>query len=92
MTCWSEGFPCQDYSIAKKNPPGIEGKKRMLWWQIDKIIRERRPKYVFLENVDRLIRLPAKQRGRDFSIILRYLYEKGYAVEWWVINADYGQA
>lgn len=46
-----------------------------------------------LENVDRLIRSPAKQQGRDFSIILRCLYEKGYAVEWRVINAaDYGQA
>ena len=65
----------------------------MLWWQIDDIIRERRPRYILLENVDRLIRSPAKQRGRDFSIILRCLYERGYAVEWRVINAaDYGQA
>lgn len=87
------GFPCQDYSIAKKNPPGLEGEKGMLWWQIDDIIREKRPKYILLENVDRIIRSPAKQRGRDFSIILRCLYEKGYAVEWRVINAaDYGQA
>lgn len=87
------GFPCQDYSIAKKGSAGIEGPKGVLWWQIDDIVRERRPKYILLENVDRLIRSPAKQRGRDFSIILRCLYEKGYAVEWRVINAaDYGQA
>ena len=87
------GFPCQDYSIMKKNSAGIEGPKGVLWWQIDDILKEKRPKYVLLENVDRLIRSPAKQCGRDFSIILRCLYEKGYAVEWRVINAaDYGYA
>lgn len=87
------GFPCQDYSVMKKNSAGIEGAKGALWWQIDDILREKRPKYVLLENVDRLIRSPAKQPGRDFSIILRCLYEKGYAVEWRVINAaEYGYA
>lgn len=87
------GFPCQDYSIMKKNSAGIEGSKGVLWWQIDDILREKRPKYVLLENVDRIIRSPAKQCGRDFSIMLRCLYEKGYAVEWRVINAaDYGYA
>lgn len=87
------GFPCQDYSIAKKGAKGIEGKKGVLWWQIDEILDRKRPSYVLLENVDRLIRSPAKQKGRDLSIILRCFYEKGYAVEWRVINAaDYGQA
>lgn len=87
------GFPCQDYSIMKKNSAGIEGSKGVLWWQIDDILREKRPKYILLENVDRIIRSPSKQCGRDFSIILRCLYEKGYAVEWRVINAaDYGYA
>lgn len=87
------GFPCQDYSIAKKSSAGIEGPKGILWWQIDDIIRRKTPSYILLENVDRLIRSPAKQPGRDFSIILRCFYEKGYAVEWRVINAaDYGQA
>lgn len=85
------GFPCQDYSIAKRNPQGIEGKKGILWWEIDSILYEHCPSYVLLENVDRLIVSPAWQRGRDFSIILRCFYEKGYAVEWRVINAaDYG--
>lgn len=87
------GFPCQDYSIMKKNSAGIEGVKGALWWQIDDILQEKRPKYVLLENVDRIIRSPAKQCGRDFSIILRCFYEKGYAVDWRVINAaDYGYA
>ena len=87
------GFPCQDYSILKKNSQGIEGSKGVLWWEMDDIIEAKRPKFILLENVDRIIRSPAKQHGRDFSIILRCLYEKGYAVEWRVINAaDYGQA
>mgnify|MGYP000797308810 CR=1 FL=1 len=77
----------------EKNSAGIEGAKGVLWWQIDDIIREKRPKCVLLENVDRIIRSPAKQCSRDFSIILRCLYEKRYAVEWRVINAaDYGYA
>ena len=87
------GFPCQDYSIMKKNSDGIEGTKGVLWWQIDSILHEKRPKYVILENVDRILWSPAQQCGRDFSIILRCFYQNGYAVEWRVINAaDYGQA
>ena len=87
------GFPCQDYSIMKKNSEGIEGAKGKMWWHIDDIIKEKRPKFILLENVDRILWSPAKQYGRDFSIILRCLYEKGYAVEWRVINAaEYGQA
>lgn len=86
------GFPCQDYSIMKKYSLGIEGAKGILWWQIDSIIEKKQPSFIVLENVDRIIRSPAKQPGRDFSIILRCLYEKGYSVEWRVINAaDYGQ-
>ena len=86
------GFPCQDYSVAKKGSAGIEGPKGVLWWQINDVVREKRPAFILLENVDQLIRSPAKQQGRDFSIILRCLYEKGYAIEWRVINAaDYGQ-
>ena len=87
------GFPCQDYSVAHTGAQGIEGKKGVLWWSIDKIIRLRHPKFILLENVDRLLRSPAKQRGRDFGIILRCLNDEGYCVEWRVINAaDYGNA
>ncbi len=85
------GFPCQDYSVASTGAKGIEGKKGVLWWSIDAVIRSRQPSYVLLENVDRLLKSPAKQRGRDFGIILKCLSDSGYAVEWRVINAaDYG--
>ena len=85
------GFPCQDYSVASTNARGIEGKKGVLWWHINDIIKARKPKYVLLENVDRLLKSPASQRGRDFGIILRCMADNGYSVEWRVINAaDYG--
>lgn len=89
------GFPCQDYSVATtlNRSNGIEGKKGVLWWQIYRILNEykHKPEYLFFENVDRLLNSPAKQRGRDFAIILASLNDLGYAVEWRVINAaDYG--
>lgn len=90
------GFPCQDYSVAStlSKSGGIEGKKGVLWWQIYRILNEKgesRPNYVFFENVDRLLGSPAKQRGRDFAVILASLSDLGYTVEWRVINAaDYG--
>ena len=89
------GFPCQDYSVATtlKNSKGLQGKKGVLWWEIYRILNEskNKPKYLFLENVDRLLKSPSKQRGRDFAIMLKSLGELGYAVEWRVINAaDYG--
>ena len=90
------GFPCQDYSVAStlSRSGGIEGKKGVLWWQIYRILDEKgenRPSYIFFENVDRLLGSPAKQRGRDFAIILTSLADLGYTVEWRVINAaDYG--
>jgi DNA (cytosine-5)-methyltransferase 1 len=85
------GFPCQDYSVAGVNTKGIEGRKGVLWWNIHKILKVKRPKFVFLENVDRLLKSPTNNRGRDFAIILATLNELGYIVEWKVINAaDYG--
>ncbi|MGN0225375.1 MAG: DNA cytosine methyltransferase [Prevotella sp.] len=90
------GFPCQDYSVAStlSRSGGIEGKKGVLWWQIYRILNEKgdnRPDYVFFENVDRLLGSPAKQRGRDFAVILASLSDLGYTVEWRVMNAaDYG--
>lgn len=87
------GFPCQDYSVAKPLPKagGIEGKKGILWWDIYRLLQLKEPEYLLLENVDRLLKSPANQRGRDFAIMLSCLYKLGYSVEWRVINAaDYG--
>lgn len=87
------GFPCQDYSVASSlaTSKGLEGKKGVLWWSIRDILEEKQPPFVLLENVDRLIKSPAKQRGRDFGIILACFRDEGYTVEWRVINAaEYG--
>lgn len=89
------GFPCQDYSVARSlsNEMGIEGKKGVLFWEIIRATRIIRPKYLILENVDRLLKAPARQRGRDFSIMLASFNQLGYSVEWRVINAaEYGRA
>ena len=89
------GFPCQDYSVArsKKNEQGIEGQKGVLFWEIVRATRIIRPRFLILENVDRLLKAPSKQRGRDFAIMLTAFNNLGYSVEWRVINAaDYGRS
>ena len=89
------GFPCQDYSVArsKKNEQGIEGQKGVLFWEIIRATRIIRPRFLSLENVDRLLKAPSKQRGRDFAIMLTAFNNLGYSVEWRVINAaDYGRS
>jgi DNA (cytosine-5)-methyltransferase 1 len=89
------GFPCQDYSVARtlNQSAGLEGKKGVLWWDIHRILSKKKNpvKYLFLENVDRLLKSPVKQRGRDFAIMLASLSDLGYFIEWRIINAaDYG--
>lgn len=87
------GFPCQDYSVArtKKDEEGIEGRKGVLFWEIVRATKLSNPKYLLLENVDRLLKAPSKQRGRDFAIMLRAFADLGYGVDWRVINpSDYG--
>lgn len=87
------GFPCQDYSVAKplSKSGGIDGKKGVLWWDIYRLLHLKEPKYVVLENVDRLLKSPASQRGRDFAIMLSCFADLGYSVEWHVVNsAEYG--
>lgn len=89
------GFPCQDYSVAHglANEKGIQGKKGVLWWQIrDTLIAKKAP-FCLFENVDRLLKSPSKQRGRDFGIMLACFNDLGYSVEWRVVNAAlYGAA
>lgn len=87
------GFPCQDYSVARtlSNEKGIQGKKGVLWWDIVDVLSEKKPPFMILENVDRLLKSPAKQRGRDFAVMLKTLDDLGYIVQWRMINAgEYG--
>ena len=87
------GFPCQDYSVAKtlNSSKGLKGKKGVLWWEILRLVQDQTPKYIFLENVDRLLKSPSNQRGRDFAVMLKTLGDEGYTIEWRVVNAaEYG--
>ena len=87
------GFPCQDYSVAKtaSAAKGLEGGKGVLWWEILRILEAKMPDYALLENVDRLLKSPTSQRGRDFAVMLASLAELGYVVEWRDFAAsDYG--
>ena len=87
------GFPCQDYSVAKtlNSAKGLKGKKGVLWWEILRLVQGQKPKFIFLENVDRLLKSPSNQRGRDFAVMLKTLGEEGYTIEWRVVNAaEYG--
>jgi DNA (cytosine-5)-methyltransferase 1 len=87
------GFPCQDYSVAKSrtSATGLVGKKGVLWWEILRLTNLHKPKFIFLENVDRLLNSPSAQRGRDFAVMLTTLGKEGYEIQWRVVNsADYG--
>ena len=87
------GFPCQDYSVAKSlnSSKGLKGKKGILWWEILRLVKKQKPKFIFLENVDRLLKSPSNQRGRDFAVMLKTLGDAGYIIEWRVVNAaEYG--
>ena len=89
------GFPCQDYSVAKtlNSSKGLKGKKGVLWWEILRLVNGQKPKFIFLENVDRLLKSPSNQRGRDFAVMLKTLGDEGYSIEWRVVNAaEYGFA
>ena len=84
------GFPCQDYSVAKTldKATGLGGKKGVLWWEIHRIASHHKPRFLLLENVDRLLKSPRGQRGRDFAVMLASLDELGYMVEWRVVDAS----
>lgn len=83
------GFPCQDYSVARSlsNEKGIEGKKGILFWNIKDVLITKKTPFILLENVDRLLKSPANNRGRDFAIMLKTFTDLGYDAQWRVINA-----
>ena len=74
------GFPCQDISSARRNAAGIFGQKSSLWLEMLRVIREVRPRFVFVENSDMLVR-----RGLD--VVLKGLAESGYDACWGVLSA-----
>ena len=79
------GFPCQAFSIAGKRR-GFNDTRGTLFFEIARIIKAKRPKIVFLENVKGLLN---HNKGQTFSIIIQTLSELGYGVQWMVLNSKF---
>lgn len=84
------GFPCQSFSIVAQNPKrlGIKDERGMLFFEICRILREKRPKCFIAENVKGLL---SANKGEAFPLILDEFKKSGYNVSYKVLNAaDYG--
>lgn len=79
------GFPCQAFSIAGKRR-GFDDTRGTLFFDIARIIKHKRPRYLFLENVKGLVN---HQKGKTFTKILQTLWELGYSYQWGVVNSRY---
>ena len=75
------GFPCQDISVAGLQKGITKETRSGLFYELIRIIRMVRPRYVVLENVAAIL-------NRGLDIVLRELYEAGYDAEWSVISAS----
>lgn len=77
------GFPCQAFSIAGKRL-GFEDTRGTLFFEIARIIKDKRPKYFLLENVKGLL---SHDSGKTFQTILAAINELGYESEWQILNS-----
>jgi len=81
------GFPCQAFSIAGKRA-GFNDTRGTLFFDIARILKEKRPRHLVLENVKGLL---SHDSGKTFQTILGVLSDLGYRVEWQVLNSkDFG--
>lgn len=81
------GFPCQAFSIAGKRE-GFADARGTLFFEIARLVTDKRPAYFILENVPGLL---SHDKGRTFHTILSTFHELGYYVEWKVLNSkDFG--
>ena len=77
------GFPCQSFSIAGKRL-GFEDTRGTMFFEIARIIRDKRPRYFLLENVKGLL---SHDEGKTFQTILGVLSDLGYEYQWQVLNS-----
>lgn len=81
------GFPCQDLSLANQGKrKGLEGERSGLFYKYAELIAEKRPRWVFIENVPGLLN---SAKGGDFGVVLSTLDELGYGVAWRVLDAKF---
>lgn len=85
VDCITAGFPCQDVSVAGKRK-GLAGERTGLFWEIVRVARRLRPRWLLLENVPGLL---SSHRGRDFESVIAALDELGYGVAWRVLDAQF---
>lgn len=82
------GFPCQPFSIIGAKQGFDHETQGTLFFNIEKIIKTKRPKAFMLENVRNLT---VHDKGRTFKIIIEHLKSAGYDVHYKILNAlDYG--
>ena len=81
------GFPCQAFSIAGKRY-GFQDTRGTLFFDIGRILANKRPRHLVLENVKGLL---SHDNGKTFQTIIGVLTDLGYTVEWQVLNSkDFG--
>lgn len=81
------GFPCQDLSLANQGKrKGLEGARSGLFYKYAELIKEKRPRWVFIENVPGLLN---SAQGGDFKVVISKLDELGYGVAWRVLDAKF---
>lgn len=81
------GFPCQSFSISAQNPPrlGYKDERGMLFFEMVKILKEKRPRAFIAENVKGLLSANNKQA---FPMILKEFSDAGYDVQYYLVNAS----
>lgn len=81
------GFPCQAFSVAGKRR-GFCDTRGTLFFEIARILKDKKPTYFLLENVKGLL---SHDKGRTFQTILKILSDLGYNVQWKIYNTkNYG--
>ena len=84
---WCGGFPCQDVSLANQGKrKGLLGERSGLFYTYAKLIKERKPDWLIIENVPGLLN---SHDGEDFRTVIETLDELGYGVSWRVLDAKY---
>ena len=77
------GFPCQSFSIAG-NRKGLDDSRGTLFFEIARILKDKKPRYFLLENVRNLL---SHDKGNTFKVIVRVLTELGYCISWKIHNS-----
>jgi DNA (cytosine-5)-methyltransferase 1 len=84
---WTGGFPCQDVSLANQGKrKGLKGERSGLFFEFKRLVSEKKPKWIILENVPGLLN---SNNGQDFKTVLQSLGELGYDVSWRILDAKY---